>query len=293
MFVLLIIYLTTYCLLCFVFVFQFRRKHRVKGISHGKKLSIKNLALPIPGEQNRWFWDEVNMSGLTPLLTSGYENISHGFVCAMTERWHAETSSFHLPVGEMTITLDDVACLLGIPITGRLLPDRELTREEGLEMMQTDLLFTEEDAAKELIKQGGSHISFGVLKRRYEELLNRCNQLLEVDTVEEENERAVVRLACVKAFLLLLLGWTIFSAKNSKNINLLWLLALQDMDELDSWSWGGMGLAFLYEQLSLTSDSSVASIGGYMTLLVVIIVFLLFYLLDRKCLVVCIILAVI
>ena len=73
--------------------------------------------------------------------------------------------------------------------------------------------------------------------------------------------------------MLLLLGWTIFSGKNSKNINLLWLLALQDMDELDKWSWGGMGLAFQYNQLSLTSDSSVASSGGYMTLLVVIFVF--------------------
>jgi len=70
------------------------------------------------------------MSGLTPLLTKGYEKISHGFVCAMTERWHEETNSFHLPVGEMTITLDDMACLLGIPIIGRLLPDKELTREE-------------------------------------------------------------------------------------------------------------------------------------------------------------------
>jgi len=265
----------------------------VKGISHGKKLSIKNLALPMPGEENEWFWSEVNMSGLTPLLSSGYENISHRFVCAVTEKWHGETNSFHLPVGEMTITLDDVACLLGILITGRLLPDRELTCEEGLEMMQADLLFTEEDAAKELTKQGGSHVSFGVLKRRYEQLLNRCNQLVEIDTEEEQQERAQVRLACVKAFLLLLLGWTIFSGKNSKNINLLWLLALQDMDELDNWSCGGMGLAFLYDQLSLTSDSSVASCGGYMTLLVVIFVFLLFYLFDLKCLVVCIILAVI
>ena len=61
----------------------------------------------------------------------------------------------------MIITLDDVACLLGIPITRRLLPDRELTREEGLEMMQADLLFTEEDVAKELTKQGDSHVSFG------------------------------------------------------------------------------------------------------------------------------------
>jgi len=52
----------------------------------------------------------------------------------------------------MTVTLDDVACLLGIPITGRLLPDRELTRDEGLEMMQVDLLFTAEAATKEMKK---------------------------------------------------------------------------------------------------------------------------------------------
>ena len=128
MFILLIIYLT---MLFFVFVFQFRKKQRVKGISHGKKLNLKNLTIPQPGEQNDWFWSEVNMFGLTPLLTS---------------------------------------------------------------------------------------------------------------------------------------GWTIFAGKNSKNINLLWLLALQDMDELDSWSWGGMGLTFPYEQLSLASNSSVASCGGYIDL---------------------------
>jgi len=112
-------------------------------------------------------------------------------------------------------------------------------------VMQTDLLFTAKAAAKKMTRQGATHISFSVLKRRYEELLNRCNQLVEIDTQEEEDERAEVRLACIKAFLLLLLGWTIFSGKNSKNINLLWLLALQDMDELDNWSWGGMRLAFL------------------------------------------------
>jgi len=66
----------------------------------------------------------------------------------------------------------------------------------------------------------------------------------------------------------------------------MWLLALQDMDELGNWAWGAMRLSFLYERLSLTSDSTVASCGGYITLLVVIFVFLLFYLLDRKCLVV-------
>jgi len=101
-------------------------------------------------------------------------------------------------------------------------------------MMQVDVLFTVEAAAKEVGRQGVAHISFGVLKRRYEKFLNRCNQLLEPDTQEEQDEQAQVRLTCIKAFLLLLLGWTIFPDKNIKNINMLWLLALQDMDELDS-----------------------------------------------------------
>jgi len=33
------------------------------------------------------------------------------------ERWHKETSSFHLLVREVTITLNDVASLLHLPIT--------------------------------------------------------------------------------------------------------------------------------------------------------------------------------
>jgi len=63
---------------------------------------------------------------------------------------------------------------------------------------------------------------------------------------EEEVEQSVVRTACIKAFLLLLLGYTIFAGRNNRSVNMLWLLALQDLDWLSDWSWGGMALAFLY-----------------------------------------------
>jgi len=149
-----------------VFVFQFQKTHRVNGVSHGKKLTLSNLFLPHLGVQNQWFWHEVNTSALTPLLNTGYNKISHGFVCALSERWHEETNNFHIPVGEMTITLDDLACLLGIPITGRLLHDRELTREEGIQMMQDDLLFTAEVAAKEVGRQGVAHPVLSLPTRR-------------------------------------------------------------------------------------------------------------------------------
>ncbi|KAE8777362.1 Alpha-L-arabinofuranosidase 1 [Hordeum vulgare] len=36
-------------------------------------------------------------------------------------RWRPETHSFHLALGEMTITLKDVAMISGLPIKGRVL----------------------------------------------------------------------------------------------------------------------------------------------------------------------------
>ena len=33
---------------------------------------------------------------------------NNGLLTALAERWHSETSSFHLPIGEATVTLEDV-----------------------------------------------------------------------------------------------------------------------------------------------------------------------------------------
>ena len=63
----------------------------------------------------------------------------------MRERWQEETNSFHLPVGEMTITLDDVASLLDIPAAGRLIQDDELDHDHGVELMVNHLLFPIEE----------------------------------------------------------------------------------------------------------------------------------------------------
>jgi len=126
-------------------------------------------------------------------------------------------------------------------------------------------------------KHLGAHVSYTTLKQCYEELLNTCNQLVEDLLEAEEVEQSLVRPVCVKAFLLLLLGCTLFAGKNNITVNLLWLLAIRNLDELGEWSWGGMRLAFLYEQLSLTTNSHVGVVGGYMSLLVVIFFFSYFF----------------
>ena len=140
--------------------------------------------------------------------------------------------------------------------------------------MVTHLLFPVEDAVEQVSNNSGVFVTYMALKERYEHLLNRCNHLLGEDLSEEELSR--IRPACVMVFLLLLLGYTLFAGKNSKTSNLLWMLAIRDLAEIGTWSWGTMRLAFLYEQLNLTSSPHVGSIGCYMSLLVVIYFFLLF-----------------
>ena len=59
-------------------------------------------------------------TGLSPLIRCSVITTDPGLISAFVERWHRENSTFHLPIGELTITVDDVASLLHVPITGAL-----------------------------------------------------------------------------------------------------------------------------------------------------------------------------
>lgn len=50
---------------------------------------------------------------------------------ALMERWDADTSTFSLLVGEMTVTLEDVYCILCPPIRGEIVRYRfDYTEED-------------------------------------------------------------------------------------------------------------------------------------------------------------------
>jgi len=59
----------------------------------------------------------VAATGLSPLITCSLDTGDRGLMSTFMERWHKKISSFHPSVGEVTITLDDVASLLHFPIT--------------------------------------------------------------------------------------------------------------------------------------------------------------------------------
>ena len=44
--------------------------------------------------------------------------VNHGLLTALVERFHSETNTFHLSMGEMTVTPEDIWRILRIPFHG-------------------------------------------------------------------------------------------------------------------------------------------------------------------------------
>ena len=73
----------------------------LKLASHGSK--VTKFGKPAPEIKGL-----VVATSLSSLITCSLEIGSRGILFAFAERWHKETSSFHLPIGEMSITLNDM-----------------------------------------------------------------------------------------------------------------------------------------------------------------------------------------
>ncbi|XP_006606717.1 protein MAIN-LIKE 1-like [Glycine max] len=80
----------------------------LKLSSHGRK--VHSLGRSVPAIEGL-----IAGTGLSPLIACSVDTGDRGLLSAFVERWHRETSSFHLPVGELTITLDDVSSLIHLP----------------------------------------------------------------------------------------------------------------------------------------------------------------------------------
>uniref|UniRef100_A0A0E0Q0E8 Aminotransferase-like plant mobile domain-containing protein n=1 Tax=Oryza rufipogon TaxID=4529 RepID=A0A0E0Q0E8_ORYRU len=96
-------------------------QHKVSKISENpsSSMNIRHHRVGIPYHplcrsalQNIGFYQIAKMRSI---------KIDKYLISALVERWRPKTNSFHLPIGEMTITLQDISCLWGLPISGKLI----------------------------------------------------------------------------------------------------------------------------------------------------------------------------
>lgn len=114
-----------------------------------------------------WFQNILKLFWLKDFNMAVYGFIEHGLLFAFIERWQAEKLSFHLLIGEMIITLDDVSCLILLPIIDRLLDHSRITRPEALNLMVIQLWASPGKTQGEIEDIEGCHVRLSFLLENY------------------------------------------------------------------------------------------------------------------------------
>src|ERR1044072_9102740 len=123
--------------------------------------------------KNKIIEQALKDSGLEPFLNCNPPIVSQTIVTAFVERWHPETSSFHMPFGEMSILLEVVANLLHIPVHGKLFTLPNLTRDEAVPVLCDQLGVTQEEAIKEIHSCRGLYVRYAWIKKLVETLAKK------------------------------------------------------------------------------------------------------------------------
>ncbi|CAH9092505.1 unnamed protein product [Cuscuta epithymum] len=83
-------------------------------------------------------WALIRDGGFLGIERIGNMRVDHSLITALVERWRPETHTFHLPFGEVGISLQDVAILLGLPIDGMPLSGQTTNTNAAWIQMCTD-----------------------------------------------------------------------------------------------------------------------------------------------------------
>jgi len=86
-------------------IFSLECEKTLKIINNARRIIIN---VQKAAEDVDWFSNVAKAYDLCPLLKTNYGQVDHDLLTAFSERCHTEMSSFHLPIREMTITLNDV-----------------------------------------------------------------------------------------------------------------------------------------------------------------------------------------
>nr|XP_043616030.1 uncharacterized protein LOC122587942 [Erigeron canadensis] len=104
---------------------QAPNEHRSYNISHDRNVTVSRcrkgdggLAKVMKSGMPEAILVHVRSAGFFQLFLACICQLDHSLINALVERWRPKTNTFHLPVGEATVTLQDVLVIWGLPIQG-------------------------------------------------------------------------------------------------------------------------------------------------------------------------------
>ncbi|KAF1898215.1 hypothetical protein Lal_00032981 [Lupinus albus] len=149
--------------------------------------------------------------------------INNHLITTLVERWRPKMHTFHLPIGECTVTLEDVAYQLGLPIDGDIVA--------GPTNMDWNVVCHNLLGAVPNERQiVGQRIQMSWLDSTF--------QLLPDDATE------IVIDQHARVFILMMIGGFLMLDTSGLRVHLMYLLLLEDLSETYHYSWGSASWAY-------------------------------------------------
>ncbi|XP_072073858.1 serine/threonine-protein phosphatase 7 long form homolog [Arachis hypogaea] len=176
-------------------------------------------------------------------------------VSAFIERWRPETHTFHMPFGECTITLQDVAYQLGLPVDG-----------QAISGCMTDFHMHIEGArpAWEWFEELFGELPPPDKRKLYTVHLTWFHERFKVLPADASEE--TVRIYA-RTYIMMLLSTQLFMDKSANRVHLRWLPFVARLDDMGSYSWGATALAWLYRCMCRVANRNVTNLAGPLQLL--------------------------
>ncbi|XP_057961052.1 serine/threonine-protein phosphatase 7 long form homolog isoform X2 [Malania oleifera] len=202
----------------------------------------------------RWIRD----AGFYGIYRIAHIQLDWHLVTAFVERWRPETHTFHLPHGEATITLEDVAVLFGLPIDGKPVTGRTAGPVDGPADHQGGLALRRMCERLLGVVPPDSELQGARIRMRYlEAQFRQLRADADAETVARYARAHILRLIC----------GMLFCDLSGNFAHLMFLPLLEDPTQTRSYSWGSATLAWLYREMCRAAHLSRREISGPLRLL--------------------------
>ncbi|XP_057739665.1 serine/threonine-protein phosphatase 7 long form homolog [Arachis stenosperma] len=195
----------------------------------------------------------LQMAGLYHLarLNDRWFRLDEALVSAFVERWRPETHTFHMPFGECTITLQDVAYQLGLPVDGRYVSGCLSEFHIYIEGGRPAWVWFQELLG--VIPPPSQVQKYVVNCNWFQETFGECPEDADDDTVRRY----------ARAYIMMLLGMQLFADKSGNRIHIRWLPYVAMLEKLGTYSWGSAALAWLYRCMCRVTNRHDVKWSGY------------------------------
>ena len=220
---------------------------RVQEVTGIIKVRHRTCVLPQSGLDPR-IMQYIDAAGLTGLFKVLDMEVDHALITALVERWRPETHTFHLPHGEMGITLQDIEVMLGIPVDG--LPVTGRTDLKWSEVYR-DLLGHDPP----LVIPNSNKSTLAGARIKY----NWLDEQFATPPAVDVGDKVMQQHA--RYHLLVWMGALLFMDKSADRVSLFTLPLLNPISNARRYSWGSAALAWLYRQLCSASKKDAIQTG--------------------------------